>query len=198
MKSITVKEVMVPLEEYATVGEDATLIDAVMALEKAQMEFNQKRYRHRAVLVLDEKNHIIGKISQHDVIKALEPHYQKIRLREQGALNRFGLSDFFIKAAMKEYSFWDKPLQNLCEKAVGQKVKDFMYMPSQGEFVEENATMDEAIHRLIIGEHHSLLVTKGKEIVGVLRLTDVFEMVFKALKSCVFETVKSCMDEHDV
>lgn len=182
MKSKTVKEVMVPIDEYATVGEDATLIDAVMALEKAQLEFDQTRYRHRAILVLNKNNHIVGKISQHDVIKALEPHYQKIRSHEQDALDRFGLSDFFTKAAMKEYSFWDKPLQNLCEKAVGQKVKDFMYMPSQGEFVEENATMDEAIHRLVIGKHHSLLVTRGKEIVGVLRLVDVFEMVFNELK----------------
>lgn len=175
---------MVPIEEYATVGEDATLIDAVTALEKAQMEFDQTRYRHRAILVLDESNHVIGKISQHDVIKALEPHYQKIRPRDKDALNRFGLSDFFTKTAREEYSFWDKPLQNLCEKAVGQKIKDFMYMPSQGEFVEENATMDEAIHRLIIGEHHSLLITRGKEIVGVLRLVDVFEMVVSELKLC--------------
>ncbi|MGD8846999.1 MAG: CBS domain-containing protein, partial [Desulfobacteraceae bacterium] len=177
MKSKTVREFMVPIEEYATVGEDATLIDAVMALEKAQLEFNQTRYRHRAILVLDESNHVIGKISQHDVIKALEPHYKKIRSRDHEALNRFGLSDFFFRAAMEEYSFWDTPLQNLCEKAAGQKVEDFMYMPSQGEFVEENSTMDEAIHRLILEEHHSLLITRGKEIVGVLRLVDVFEMV---------------------
>lgn len=184
MKSKTVKEFMVPIEEYATVGEDATLMDVVMALEKAQMEFDQTRYRHRAILVLDESNHVIGKISQHDVIKALEPHYQKIRLRDQDAINRFGFSDFFIKTAMEEYSFWDKPLQNLCEKAVALKVKNFMYMPSQGEFIGENTTMDEAIHRLIIGEHHSLLITREKEIVGVLRLVDVFEMVFNELKLC--------------
>jgi CBS domain-containing protein len=184
MKSKAVKEFMVPIEEYATVAEDATLIYAVMALEEAQMQFDQTRYRHRAILVLDENNHVIGKISQHDVIKALEPNYQKIRSRERGALDRFGFSDFFIKSVMEEYSFWDKPLQNLCEKAARQKVKDFMYTPSKGEFVEEDTTMDEAIHRLIIGEHHSLLVTRGKEIAGVLRLTDVFEMVFKALKRC--------------
>ena len=184
MKSKTVKEFMVPIDEYATVGEDATMIDAVMALENAQMEFDQTRYRHRAVLVLDENNHVIGKISQHDVIKALEPRYQKSSLREQGALSRFGLSDFFMNAALKEYSFWEEPLHNLCEKAAELKVKDFMHMPSQGEFVEENATMNEAIHRLILGEHHSLLITRGKEIVGVLRVVDVFEMVSNELKRC--------------
>jgi CBS domain-containing protein len=47
--------------------------------------------------------------------------------------------------------------------------------------------MDEAIHRLISGRHHSLLVTADQdsgEIVGVLRLTDVFEFVSNAMLEC--------------
>ena len=36
MKSYTVKELMVPLSEYATVSEDATLYEAVLSLEEAQ------------------------------------------------------------------------------------------------------------------------------------------------------------------
>ena len=39
MKKFTVAMLMVPLSEYATVFEDATLYDAVMALEKAQEKF---------------------------------------------------------------------------------------------------------------------------------------------------------------
>ena len=56
MELITVEELIVPLEEYATVGKDATLYDAVMALEKAQEKFDYDRYfyLHRAILVLDE------------------------------------------------------------------------------------------------------------------------------------------------
>ncbi len=184
MKAKTVADLMVPIDAYAVVTEGATMLDAVLALEKAQVEFDEKRYRHRAILVMDKSNNVIGKISQHDLIKALEPNYQKIKSRAKGALDRFGFSDPFIKSAMEEFSFWDKPLQNICEKAYRQKVKDFMYMPSQGEFVKESETMDEAIHRLILGGHHSLLVTKGKSITGVLRLTDVFDMIFKALKKC--------------
>lgn len=184
MKTLAVKDFMVPLSDYATVAENATLMDAVMALEKAQLEFDQSRYRHRAILVIDGNNHVIGKISQHDVIKALEPHYNKLMSQEKNAFKRFGLSEHFIKSALKEYSFWEKPLQNLCDKASRQKAKNFMYMPSQGEFVEDDTTMDEAIHRLVLGNHHSLLVTNEKEITGVLRLTDVFVMVFKAFKQC--------------
>ena len=54
MRAYVVKDLMVPLEEYATVSEDASLLDAVLALETAQRNFDQARYRHRALLVLDE------------------------------------------------------------------------------------------------------------------------------------------------
>ena len=51
MRSIKVKEIMVPLADYATVSQDANLYTAVLALKEAQENFSQDRYRHRAVLV---------------------------------------------------------------------------------------------------------------------------------------------------
>ena len=60
MKTYKVGDLMVPLSEYATVSDDATLLEAVNALEKAQEEFDHTRYRHRAVLVLDKQGTTIG------------------------------------------------------------------------------------------------------------------------------------------
>ena len=78
MEIITVEDLMLPIEEYATIGEDGTLYEAVKALEKAQEEFDYKHsfYRHRAILVLDKNKNVVGKISQLDVLQALEPKYQ--------------------------------------------------------------------------------------------------------------------------
>jgi hypothetical protein len=53
-----------------------------------------------------------------------------------------------------------------------------MQTPSPGEFVAEDCNLDTAIHRLIAGTHLSLLVTRGKQIVGILRISDVFAAVF--------------------
>ncbi|RPJ13140.1 MAG: transcriptional regulator, partial [Deltaproteobacteria bacterium] len=57
MEIIKVSDLTVPLSEYATVKDDASLYDAVMALEKAQEKYTYKHseYRHRAILVLDPK-----------------------------------------------------------------------------------------------------------------------------------------------
>ena len=73
MKTIYVKHLMVPLDEYATVSEEATLFEAVVALEKAQEKLDRTRFKylHRAILVYDKNNNIVGKISQLDVLRAL-------------------------------------------------------------------------------------------------------------------------------
>jgi len=56
MKITTVRDLMVPLEEYATVPEEATLFEAVVALEQAQESLDRNRYKylHRSVLVYDK------------------------------------------------------------------------------------------------------------------------------------------------
>ncbi len=177
---------MIPISEYATVLEEGTLLDAVSALKETQEEHCRTRDKHRAVIVFDKGGKVVGKLSQHDVIEALEPNYKKLKKTGSDALHRFGLSDVYIDSAMKEYGLWSKPFSNLCEKAINQRVKNVMYTLSEGEFIEENDTMDKAIHQLIVGRHHSLLVTVAgsREIAGVLRLTDVFELVSDALTEC--------------
>jgi len=183
MEASTIKELMVPLAEYATVSENANVLEAVNALEAAQKAFHPNRYRHRAVLVLDRGKRVVGKLSQHDIIQALEPHYKGSKVRKHSALDHFGFSRKFIDAVSLQYSMWDRPLQNLYQKALEQKVKSFMHTPTEGEYIEASATINETIHRLIIGEHHSLLVTNGTDIVGVVRLTDVFELIHLRLKT---------------
>ena len=124
MKTVVVKDLMVALADYATVSQDATLYDAVLALEKAQKRYESEfsPYLHRAVLVYDEHRKMI--------------------------------------------------------------VKDFMYSPSQGEYIPEGASLDEAIHQMLLGRHNSLLVTRREDIVGILRLTDVFAYVCQNIKAC--------------
>ncbi len=186
MKTHSVKELMVPLAEYATVPEDATMYQAVIALEKAQQEFDRSRYLHRAVLVYNKNKQIVGKVSQLDILKALEPKYDQIE--NSRSIARFGYSRQFLKKMIVQFSLWDKPLNDICKKASVMKVKDFMYTPTEGEFIEEQATLNEAVHQLVMGHHQSLLVTKGKEIVGILRVTDVFLAICNTIKACEVES----------
>lgn len=183
MDTDKVKDIMVPLEEYATVSQDATLYEAVLALEKAQQEIEKTHtaYLHRAVLVYDDSRRIIGKISQLDVLTALEPKYGE--MGHSRSMSRIAFSPQFLKNMMETYSLLSQSFETACRKARDINVKDIMYTPSEGEYVDENASLREAIHQFVMGHHQSLLVTREGNIVGVLRLTDVFKAVFHVMKT---------------
>jgi CBS domain-containing protein len=184
VKTYSVNDLMVPLSEYATVYEGATLYEAVLSLEKAQEKFEDRhtRYRHRAVLVLDKDQKVIGKLSQLDVLRALEPKYENM-IEGKGS-HRFGFTKQFMKSIMEDYHLFANPLEDICRKAGEQNVQKFMRVPAEGEYISAEATLDEAIHLLIMGSHQSLLVTHGESIVGILRLTDVFAAIFHTMKEC--------------
>lgn len=182
MQSIKVQELMVPLAEYATVAEEATLYEAVLALEAAQNGLEEHREKHRAVLALDKSGRVVGKLDQWTVLWAIEPRYKQMGdLRET---SRYGFSPDFIRSMISNYGLWRKPLDGLCDKAAEMKVKEIMHKPTPGEYVEEEASLDAAIHLLVMGRHQSLLVTRGEAIVGVLRLSDVFKKVCDSIKAC--------------
>ncbi|RJQ74512.1 MAG: CBS domain-containing protein [Desulfobacteraceae bacterium] len=180
MKEYKVKELMVPLSEYATVHEGVTLFEAILALEKAQEEFDHAKYRHRAILVLDKHGRVIGKVSHLDAIRALEP--KPPESDELDELARFSFSPAFIMDLKKQRRLKSAPLKDLCLNAMTLKVEDVMQAPGQGEYIDQEASLVIAMHQLVMGDHLSLLVTRDKDIAGILRLTDVFAAVFHAMK----------------
>lgn len=179
MKDKLVKEVMVPLSDYATISEEDTLPNAIRTLKTAQ---NDPKYnlKHRAVLAYDKENNVTGKISIFDMLKALEPkyrHFEHPENPENISLSRFGLNQEFLNSLLEDFSLWNETLQELVENASNIKIKDIMYAPTKGEYVDINAPVAEAIHQFILGCHQSLLVLDGEKVVGVIRLTDVFDIV---------------------
>jgi CBS domain-containing protein len=181
MTTARIVDLMIPLSDYAIVHENATLYDAVVALEQSQARFTSRRYSHRAILVQNDDGVIVGKLSMRDIIRGLEPGYGEIT---DSKMAHFGFSASFIKSIVKSQGLWQRPLDNLCEKAANIKAKDVMYTPAEGEYVEQSASLNEAIHQLIMGHHQSLLVTSQGRVTGILRLTDVFSEISSLIVGC--------------
>lgn len=182
MEAIKVKDLMAPLDKYVCVSEDATLYEAVVALEEAQKKDSPKGHPHRAVLICEKDNNVIGKLSYLDVLRSLEPRYSEMSDLKRVA--GFGLSAEFMKSMMDRHELWKAPLDDLCRKAAQVKLKSIVAAPLEGEFVDQDANLNRAVHQLIMGHHQSLLVTSGERIVGVLRLSDVFKEVTESVKAC--------------
>jgi hypothetical protein len=182
MKTIKVRDWMVPLDEYATVPADATLHEAVLALECARERFDAKVYRHEAALVLEKGGRVIGKLSQLDVLRCLEPKYAE--LGDVKKISGYGLSAEFLRSMIDRYDLWKTQLDDICRSAGRVRVGDITRSPMDGEYIEAEASMNQGFHQLIIGHHQSLMVTSEGETVGILLLTDVFQKVGEKIKAC--------------
>lgn len=180
MDNMLVKDIMVPLMEYAIVSDEANLYEALVALEEAQESFDRNRYKHRAILVLDKNKRVVGKISQSDALRALEPKYDTVS-NEKNSFSRYGFSKNYMKKNFDQFDLWSTPINTLVKKAADFNVTSFMYKFDGGEYIYGNATITEAIHLLVIGNHQSLPVKINNDIIGILRLTDVFHEVYKLM-----------------
>lgn len=107
----------------------------------------------------------MARFGQLDALRALEPKYKEIQEENTGSLFRH-FSRMFLKSMLENYSLFDGSLEELKEKAAKINVKEFMHNLSTDECIDENAFLDQAVHTLIMGHHQSLLVSRGKIIIG--------------------------------
>lgn len=182
MKEIKVKDLMKPLDEYTMIHQDSLVIEAIIALEKVQLKCNTLHYLHRAMLVYDDDKKVVGKLSQWDVVRGLEPKYNHF------GENRFtGLTPSLSDSMIESLGLWQEDLNTLCQRVADKKVRDYMYTISAGEKISEDAYLGKAMHIFVVSNHKSILVSSKancQNVVGVLRLVDVFKIVAERIKNC--------------
>ena len=179
MNKTLVKDIMVPLEDYPVVDEDATLTEALVALDEAHRRLPPGRQPYRAVLVTDKKGDIVGKLGQLVFLNALEPKYAVLGDLEK--LARAGVSSEIVSSMMEHFRFLQDSLSDLCGRAGRMTVKEVM-RPTK-DSIAESAPLSEAIHRMVLGQTLSILVTRDSDPVGLIRLSDLFDVIADQMKS---------------
>ena len=170
-----IKELMIPVDEYRTVGVDATFGTVAAALVDSG---------HRDVIVVDHDGNLAGVLTMTDILVALEPNYKKLGKKD---LSSDTLSNRYVADIFKEFDLWSDTLGKICQQGSSTKVAQAMYVPADAEYLNEDDALEHAIHRLIVGTHQPLLVRKNGVITGVLRLSDVFEEITKRMLACKAE-----------
>ena len=170
-----VKELMIPVGEYRTVGVDATFSEVATALVDSG---------HRDVLILDGEGDLAGVLTMTDILVALEPNYKKLGKKD---LDSDTLSNRYVADLFKEFDLWSDTLSKLCQQGSSIKASEAMYVPADAEYLDEDDSLEHAIHRYIVGTHQPLLVRSNGTITGVLRLGDIFEEITKRMIACKSE-----------
>ena len=86
--------------------------------------------------------------------------------------------------AVQDFQLWLEPMQSLCERGAGIKVSEIMHVPEDYEYLQENDSLEKALHEYVMGLHQPLIVKNGDTVTGVLRFGDLFEIVRDQMLSC--------------
>jgi CBS domain-containing protein len=166
-----VKDLMVPIEEYATVGYNATLYEALIALKTAQEKLQDGKPPHRAVLVNDAAGNLVGNVGRLSFIKALGVGFSVPTARAQ--MDRAGVSLESIATVMNHVRFLYRDRGSLQDRAKSIKARNVMH--PVGESIDEEGSLQEAIDLFSACQVLSILVKRGTRVVGVLRVSDLFQ-----------------------
>lgn len=181
MEKMKVKELMRPIDEFPSISSQATFMEAVEALEKADREFQAGKAPERILLVYDITGKIVGKLSPMDVVLGLEPNYENIdHLRSSPYYQLIRVS---YQTMREQYRLWHRPLAELWQKAHDIKIHNFIKMPAPEEMVKADDKMDVAFHLFVISRHGSLFVKDGQSIVGLIRFSDVYKKIRETMRA---------------
>jgi len=172
MKPLFVRDVMLPLTDVPTIMEEATLADAVRTLAQAQLHRPADRLPFRVVLVLNSQSQVVGKLGHLAFVQALEPGYEPPD--ERDTLQRAGVDPALMESLSQYKRFWEGDLELACRRAAHLRVGDVMRRVV--ESVDVDVSLLDAISALVRLGTLSVLVRRGDEAVGLLRLADVYDV----------------------
>lgn len=173
MENIRAGDLMIPLDRYPHIPYWFTLRQAMVEMEKSELEINGRKSLPRVVLVFDETYRLLGTVRRRDILRGLEPHF----LAGQPMEYRKKLFDVKVDPNLSLLSA-EKLLAGLRERAE-RPVRDVM-QPIKVT-VDYDDHLVKVIYELVDNNLSLAPVLQESKVVGVVRSVDVFHEVAKLL-----------------
>ena len=126
-------------------GSDATLLQALEALQESVARLPHDRQPHRAVLVRNRRGEIIGKVHHFAFLRALVP--ERKSMGSLSIMERAGVGDDLRESSMKMLDLLTGDLVDICEMARNALVRDVY--TSATVSIQEDAPLSDAIAILL-------------------------------------------------
>lgn len=157
-----VRDLMVPLDNFPHVKGNASLRDAFAKLHAA----SGSSELFRNILVLDEKDRLIGTVGLKNVLHAMLPEY----LRHGSAHFQGGNQDITALSVL-----WQEDCAENCRQANKILARD--HVSPVAATIGADEPLTKAAFLFATTPINVLPVVAGKQLVGVIRLVDVFDEI---------------------
>lgn len=168
-----VKDIMIPVDQYPSVRDNATLREAIAKIEDAKLEVDLRRSLPRVLLVFDEIDVLVGTVGRRDIMRGLEPKYLLTKPLEY----KKKLFDIDVDPNLAELSY-DRVVRGIREQA-NRPVSDVMN-PIDAILDADDHVM-KAVQAMVALDVHLIPVLQEGQLVGVVRSVDAFHHLAQLL-----------------
>lgn len=175
------RDLMVPLQEYATTRADKTLREAIPVLRKLYCQLEEGKCTqagHRNILVLDANDELIGILSFRSILQVLVP---EVAGGLTSRLESLGVTIAFAQADSPNLDEARASFQARVIKNAQTKVRDIM-LKVRGT-IDADAELMDALKLMYRNKISVIPVYEEKKLIGVLRESDMFLCVSEILKA---------------
>ncbi|MBU0987357.1 MAG: CBS domain-containing protein [Proteobacteria bacterium] len=178
-----IKDRMIPIENYSTIGPDATLKDAALSLKQSHCELQSGMCSEagpRNVMVIDKNDKLVGILDFTSFLEVLIP---EIAGGLSAKLEALGVSVAFAQADAESLDESRIGLNARVLKNAETKVRDIM-LKIRGT-IDADASLMDGLKKIFRNKITVLPVYAEGKLVGVLRDTDLFLAVADILEQNV-------------
>ncbi|MBC8430892.1 MAG: CBS domain-containing protein [Desulfobacterales bacterium] len=175
-----VKDRMIPIENYSTIGPDATLKEAALSLRTSYCELETGMCTEigpRTVMVVDDTGKLVGILDFNSFLVTLIP---EIAGGLSAKLEALGVSIAFAQADAASLDEASQGFRARVIKNAGTKVRDIM-MKIKGT-IDAGDSLLNGLKKMFRNKITVLPVYEDDKLVGVLRDTDFFLAVADILE----------------
>lgn len=172
MKPITAEDIMIPLDSYPHVPYWFSLRQAIVAMDRSQINCDGLQSLPRVVLVFDEQYQLMGMVRRRDILRGLSD-YATLDPDEKGERNVSR-----PPAAQRTRLTDDQVIEKLRQRA--ERPVSEVITPIRVS-VPSGMGLAELVDFLVIHDTALVPVIKDDSLVGVVRSTDVLRHVGKLL-----------------
>lgn len=159
-----VRDIMIPVGSYTRVYEDATVKEAIVALEQSHRELQATDRLmdtgHRSLLVFDRRDVLSGFLSLKDLIRATRPQYL--------SAPRPTMADTLQYSTM----FWEGLFTSRVKEI--KELHVFEIMSNRPPRIDAEANLMEAAEAMASEQRRRVIVMQGDTVMGVVREQELF------------------------
>lgn len=169
-----VGDIMIPVSQYPSVRDNATLREAIDIIEQAQLEVALRKSLPRVLLVFDAIDVLVGYVRRRDIMRGLEPTF----LSSETLQYRKKLFDVAVDPNLMELTY-DRVVRGIREQA-NRPVSDVM-RPIE-TIINADDYIVKAVYEMVSLDLTMIPVVQEQRLVGVIRSVDLFHELAQMLR----------------